>query len=244
MNAVDQTLPHPLHDLSKIFESSPGALIVPNENIKPEKSVTADLSFTLWDGNRFQFENIFFITKLFDPIQTDLYTFNGQSTIQYEGQTSVIYANQNQGIAHLAGFTSVLKAYITKSIVFMGTFNFTHGTIYGNNGNSPLDHIAPINGKAGINYESKKVNLECYMLYNGKKAVDDYSPSGEDNLQYATVNGAPSWQTYNLKGAFMVFKNTTIFSGVENILDIQYRTFSSGINAPGRNIYIGAKYGF
>ena len=82
------------------------------------------------------------------------------------------------------------------------------------------------------------------MLYNGKKEAQEYSPSGEDNLQYATLDGAPSWQTYNLKGALTIFKNTTIFSGVENILDIQYRTFSSGINAPGRNIYVGAKYQF
>ena len=233
-----------IDDLSKIFESRPSVLIVPNETIKPEKSVTADLNIILWDGNRFQFENVFYITKLYDPIQTDLFTFNGQSTIQFEGETSVIYANQNQGIAHIAGFTSVIKAYLTKSIVFMGTFNFTNGRIQSANGNVPLDHIAPINGKVGVKYESKVLNVECYMLYNGKKEAQEYSPSGEDNLQYATLDGAPSWQTYNLKGALTIFKNTTIFSGVENILDIQYRTFSSGINAPGRNIYVGAKYQF
>ena len=31
---------------------------------------------------------------------------------------------------------------------------------------------------------------------------------------------------------------------IENILDTQYRTFSSGINAPGRNIYAGLHYTF
>jgi hemoglobin/transferrin/lactoferrin receptor protein len=233
-----------IDDLSKIFESTPGILIVPNENLKPEKSVTADLSITFWEGNRFQFENVFFITKLFDPIQTSTYTFNGQSTIDFEGESSVIYANQNQGIAHLAGFSSVLKATIIKSLFFEGTFNFTRGTIHSSDGTFPLDHIAPMNGKVGINYESKRINLECYMLYNGKKDLDDYSPSGEDNLQYAPPGGTPSWQTYNLKGAFSIFKNATIFSGVENIFDIQYRTFASGINAAGRNIYLGAKYKF
>ncbi len=233
-----------IDDLSKIFESAPGTLIVPNENIKPEKSVTADLSITLWEGNRFQFENVFFITKLYDPIQTSTYTFNGQSTIDFEGESSVIYANQNQGIAHLAGFTSVLKATIIKSLVFEGTFNFTQGSIHNNDGTFPLDHIAPMNGKVGINFESKGINLECYMSYNGKKDLNDYSPSGEDNLQYAPPGGTPSWQTYNLKGAFSIFKNATIFSGVENIFDIQYRTFASGINAAGRNTYLGAKYKF
>jgi hemoglobin/transferrin/lactoferrin receptor protein len=233
-----------IDDLSKIFESQPGTLIVPNENLKPEKAITADLSITFWHGNRFQFENVFFIAKLYDAIQTDTFTFNGQSTIMYEGEDSVVLANQNQGIGHLAGYSSVLKAYITKAIVFVGTFNFTHGSIHNDSGSFPLDHIAPINGKVGLNYESKKVNLELYMLYNGKKGAKEYSPSGEDNLQYATAYGAPSWQTYNIKSAFSILKNAMLFAGVENLFDIQYRTFSSGINAPGRNIYIGTKYNF
>ena len=233
-----------IDDLSKVFESRPGVLIVPNEAIEPEKSVTADLGITFWEGNRFQFENIFYITKLFDPIQTATFSFNGQSSIVFEGENSLIYANQNQGIGHLAGYVAVLKAYLTKSIYFDGTFNFTRGRIHNDNGSFPLDHIPPSFGKVGLNYESRAINLELYMLYNGKKDVDEYSPSGEDNLQYATAIGTPSWQTYNIKTSFAVIKNTTIFAGVENILDIQYRTFSSGINAAGRNLYIGAKYNF
>jgi len=233
-----------IDDMSKIFESTPGLLIVPNENIKPEKTVTADVSVTLWDGNRFQFENVFYVTKLYDPIRTDVFSFNGQTTIEYEGEMSVIYANQNQGKGHIAGFMSVIKAQVFKALLFEGSFNFTQGSIRNASGKSPLDHVAPMYGKVGLTYQSKIVNVECYMMYNGKKEVEDYSPSGEDNLQYAAVNGAPAWQTYNLKGSFSGIKNTTIFTGIENIFDIQYRTFSSGINAPGRNIYVGAKYNF
>lgn len=233
-----------IDDLAKIFESAPGTIIVPNENLKPEKTVTADLSITLWERSRFQFENVFFITKLFDPIRTDKFTFNGQSTIEYEGETSVVFANQNQGKGHLAGFMSVVKAQILKALLFEGSFNFTQGRIHNADGISPLDHISPLYGKVGLTYQSKIANVEAYMLYNGKKDVDEYSPSGEDNLQYASPDGAPSWQTYNLKTAFFPIKNTTLFAGVENILDIQYRTFSSGINAPGRNFYLGVKYQF
>ncbi|NHM07962.1 TonB-dependent receptor [Flavobacterium sp. CYK-4] len=233
-----------IDDLSKIFESTPGILIVPNEQIKPEKSVTADLGITIWNQRRFQFENVFYITKLYDPIRLDTFGFNGQNTIEYEGQTSVVYANQNQGKGHITGFMSVIKAEIFKSVLFEGTFNFTQGSIRNADGRAPLDHIAPLYGKVSLTYQSKKVMVEGYLLYNGKKDLKDYSPSGEDNLQYAPANGAPSWQTYNLKTALSIIKNTTIFSGVENILDIQYRTFSSGINAPGRNFYVGAKYVF
>lgn len=233
-----------IDDLSKIFESAAGTLIVPNKNLKPEKSITADLNITFWRGKRFQFENVFYYTKLYDAIVTNVYNLNGQSSIFYEGQNSLIYANQNQGKGNIAGISSTTKSYITKSFLFYGTFNFTHGRVQSNTGNFPLDHIAPFYGKTGFKYESKRVNLDLYMLYNGKKKWSEYSPSGEDNLHYAPENGTPSWETYNLKGSLSLSEQFIVFSGIENILDIQYRTFASGINASGRNIYLGAKYSF
>ena len=48
----------------------------------------------------------------------------------------------------------------------------------------------------------------------------------------------------NFKTGFNVSKGATLFVGVENLLDTQYRVFASGINAPGRNIYGGLKYNF
>jgi ABC-type polysaccharide/polyol phosphate transport system ATPase subunit len=40
------------------------------------------------------------------------------------------------------------------------------------------------------------------------------------------------------KTSVEVYHNATLFAGVENILDTQYRTFSSGINAR-EEIYMG-----
>jgi hemoglobin/transferrin/lactoferrin receptor protein len=231
-----------IDDLSKIFESAPGTLIVPNNNLKPEKSVTADLSITFWDGNRFQFENTFFYTKLYDPILTDNFTFNGKSTIDYGGSNSNIIANQNQGSGSIYGISSSVKGYFTRSLLFYANLNATKGRIKNDKGEFPLDHIAPVYGKVGFRFENKYLNLDLNMNYSGKKSLTDYSPSIEDNLVYAVATGTPSWETYNFKAGISAIKNLTIFTGVENILDTQYRTFSSGINAGGRNIYVGAKY--
>jgi hemoglobin/transferrin/lactoferrin receptor protein len=82
------------------------------------------------------------------------------------------------------------------------------------------------------------------MLYSGKKDIKDYFLNGEDNEQYAPADGMPGWKTFNLKGSVSLLKNTTLFSGIENILDTQYRTFASGMNASGRNVYFGVKYKF
>ena len=230
-------------DLLKIFDSAPGTLIVPNNDLQPEKAITADLGITLWDGKNFQFENNFFLTKMYDPIITNNFTLNGQSTMFYNGVNSIILANQNQGVANITGFSSIVKTYLCEKLLFAATVNVIKGTVTNNSKTNPLDHIAPVYGKIGFKYEGQLLNLEAYMLYNGKKNLIDYSPSGEDNLIYAPDNGMPAWETYNFKSSYK-WSNCTIFCGLENILDTQYRTFASGINAPGRNFYFGCKYNF
>ncbi|MSP84258.1 MAG: TonB-dependent receptor [Flavobacteriaceae bacterium] len=233
-----------IDDIAKVFESGAGVLIVPNKDLKPEKSVTADLSVELCAGKRIQFDNTFYHTRLFDAIITDDFLFNGSSTINYDGQTSAVFANQNKGIATITGITSTIKFTITKPLQFYGTFNFIKGRIKDGLGTSPLDHIPPFYGKTGLKYESKTVNFDFYILYSGKKDIKDYFLNGEDNEQYAPVNGMPGWKTFNLKGSVSLLNNITLFSGIENILDTQYRTFASGMNASGRNVYFGVKYKF
>ncbi len=233
-----------IDDIAKVFESGAGVLIVPNKDLKPEKSVTADLSVKLWEGKRVQFDNTIYYTRLFDAIVTDNFLFNGSSTINYDGQTSAVFASQNKGIASITGISSTIKFMITKPLQFYGTFNFTKGRIKEGSGTLPLDHIPPFYGKIGLKFENKIVNFDFYMLYNGKKDIKDYFLNGEDNEQYAPADGMPGWKTFNLKGSVSLLKSTTLFSGIENILDTQYRTFASGMNASGRNVYFGAKYKF
>ncbi|MBL0098200.1 MAG: TonB-dependent receptor [Bacteroidetes bacterium] len=43
--------------------------------------------------------------------------------------------------------------------------------------------------------------------------------------------GIPAWFTINLRAAYRLHKLITIQAGVDNIFDMQYRTFASGINA-------------
>ena len=234
-----------IDDLSKVFESAKGVfLTVPNPDLKPEKNITGDLNVTLFNNKTFEFENTIFYTRLFDVVVVDDFNLNGQANIIYDGLLTKINASQNLGLANIFGYSTALKINLTKSFKFYGNFNFTYGRLEAKDSNPkrPLDHIPPFYGKTGFNFENKWVNLDLNMLYSGKKYLEDYSNSGEDNLIYAPANGMPAWETYNFKAAVKPYKDLMLFIGVENILDIQYRTFASGINAAGRNFYLGAKY--
>jgi hemoglobin/transferrin/lactoferrin receptor protein len=234
-----------IDDLAKIFESGGGYVIVPNADLNPEKTITTDLGFTLKsDNKRFQLETTYFYTRFIDAIVTDDFLYEGESTITYNGTTSKVLANQNQGKAFVTGISSNLKTYIFEKLQFNATFNYTLGRITEEGNKSPLDHIPPYYGKFALNYSRSWGTFEAYMLYNGKKPINDYYLNGEDNEQYAPKEGMPAWETYNFKTSFNIIKGGTLFVGAENILDTQYRVFASGINAPGRNIYGGLKYSF
>jgi hemoglobin/transferrin/lactoferrin receptor protein len=51
-----------------------------------------------------------------------------------------------------------------------------------------------------------------FALYNGWKRLEDYSPSGEDNAQYATPEGTPAWTTLNLRTTINLYKQVS-FTG-------------------------------
>ncbi|PWA09153.1 TonB-dependent receptor plug domain-containing protein [Flavobacterium laiguense] len=231
-------------DLGKLFESAPGTLVIPNSNIKPEKSLTADLTVALGQGRKVQFDNTFYYTRLFDAIITDHFLYNGQSSVVYEGVQSEVFAMQNKGNAFVTGLSSTLKVTITAPLKAYGTVNFTKGEIIEDSGNKPLDHIPPVYGKIGLKYQKKIMDLDLYMLFNGKKNIDDYYLNGEDNEQYAPISGMPAWQTFNFKSAFAINETLSVYAGLENIFDLQYRTFASGMNASGRNVSVGAKFHF
>lgn len=235
-----------IDDLAKIFESGAGTLIVPNKDLKPEQTITGDLGFVLKSKtSKHQFDATYFYTQLYDAIVTDNFTFNGSNTYDFGGgDIRNVIANQNLGKAFVTGVNGNIKTTIAKNLQFNGSYNVTLGRVTTSGNKRPLDHIPPYFGKLGFNYAPKWATFEAYMLFNGKKHLKDYSASGEDNLVYAPKDGTPAWETYNFKAGTKPMYGFTLFAGMENILDTQYRNFASGINAGGRNIYGGAKYSF
>ena len=97
-----------IDDLSKVFESAPGAIIVPNENIKPEKTINTEFGITKIVNQKSSWENSIYYTQFIDAIVTDKFKFNGQDSIMYDGSMSQVFANQNKQRAYIFGFSSCI----------------------------------------------------------------------------------------------------------------------------------------
>lgn len=234
-----------IDDLGKVFDSSPGNVIVPNPDLGAEKTLNADIGITKFMGSNTRIETAFFATQFFDAIVTLPSTFNGQSIIDYDGTPSQVLTNQNKGKAYIIGYNIGLHTSLNEHLSTSATLNYTRGRVKNDIGpDTPLDHIPPFFGRVGIQYNSNKFRSELFTNFNGWKTLDSYSNSGEDNFTYATPRGMPSWYTVNLRTSYTLNTMLTVQAGVDNVLDLQYRTFASGINAPGRNIFGTLRFKF
>jgi len=233
-----------IDDLSKVFESASGSVIVPNSDLKPEETVNAELGISKVFSKKTLWENSFYYTRIFNAIITDKFTFNGQDSILYDGTMSQVYANQNQQKAFIYGFSSNVKSQLSEKFLFTFGMSYTYGRINTDSTTYPLDHIPPFMARIALSYSVKKFNAEFSTIYNSAKKLKDYYLNGEDNEQYATPEGMPAWMTFNLRTSYKIHKLVTLNAGIENILDTQYRTFASGINAPGRNVFVTARFNY
>ena len=66
----------------------------------------------------------------------------------------------------------------------------------------------------------------------------------EEQDDLGTEEGYPMWWTLNTSAQYKFNDNLKIQVSVENILDQHYRSFASGISAPGRNIIVSLRSSF
>lgn len=232
-----------IDDVSRIFESSSAdkRVIVPNTEIGPEYTYNGDLGITKQFKN-FRIELSGFYTLFRDAISLAPHTLNGQDSIEYNGVISAVYANRNLSRAFITGFTTRIKIDLNEKISLDNNVSYTYGRYKRTDSPEvPMDHIPPVFGRSSFNYSSKKLQLEFFLMYNAWKRINDYNPDGEDNGQYATPEGTPSWYTINIRGQYVFHKHITLQLGLENILDRNYRYFASGLSAPGRNLVIALR---
>lgn len=228
-------------DMSKVFESGNGTLIVPNPNIKPEKTLNYELSLSKNIKSKFQVGATVWYTDYHDALSTDFSTLNGSPTIEYDGNTSNVVTVVNKNSAYVWGLSGNIGAAISSHFSFSSVINYTYGRIKENPKNYPLDHVAPIFGKTSVVATFGKFTGEVFALYNGAKDSANYNLRGEDNQLYSAdkVNGhTPSWITANIRAAYDINKYVALQFAIENIADKYYRVFASGLSAPGRNFVI------
>ena len=235
-------------DLTKVFDTRTGYVVVPNKDLKPEYTYNAELNVSKTTSN-YSIGASLFYTWFRNALVVDKFKWNYASAILYQGIMSDVYATQNKAKAVVYGFNVNGSANFSPNTTLAATYTYTKGNyadrkLDGLNTALPIDHIPPTYGRVGLKHDIKKFTAELFTLFNGWKHIEDYNLNGEDNEIYATKDGMPAWQIWNINTNYQLTKKLNFSFQIENIADLNYRYFASGISALGRNYLVQARYSF
>lgn len=231
-------------DLAKVFDSAPGRVVVPNPALRPERTLNAEIGVNKVMGGRHSIQLTAFHTWFSDALVVRPFQQNGRDSLLYDEVMSQVTALTNAGKAFITGANATMTVTLRDRLSWSNAITYTYGRVVNGDDQAPLDHIPPLYGRSGLEWLLARAKVEAYVLYNGWKRVRDYSDSGEDNLHYATPAGMPAWITYNVRGSCTLSTWLALQLAVENIADRNYRTFASGVSAPGRNVQVSARVTF
>jgi len=231
-------------DLSKVFESTPGNITVPNSTLKPEYTYNGEVGVSNRFNGWLTIGATGYYTLYRNALTTQNFTFNGQDSILYDGTMSKVRATTNANKAYMYGLELNANGRLNDHLAIYATYNYTKANIVTDSTAIPLDHIPPIFGKFGIQINENKFRADLFVNYSAWKRIKDYNPFGEDNQAYALPAGMPSWYTINARISYQFNKYIGMQVACENILDQNYRVFASNISAPGRNFILTLRGSF
>jgi hemoglobin/transferrin/lactoferrin receptor protein len=221
-----------IDDIGKVFDSKPGALVVPNPNLGPMNVTTAEAGVDVSPLSWLTLTGTYYHSWLRDLMQVMPDTYNGADSIDYNGIMSRVTSLQNVGSGWIDGVSIGASAQFSDVTV---DAQASVATGRDNNG-AVLLHIVPAFGQVRITWRPfQGAQLIGETRWSAAWTLS-MIPSSEFTLgvHYTDV-GLPSWTVGNIRASYEISRWLTAQASVENIFDLQYRSAGSGISAPGRN---------
>lgn len=237
-------------DVGKVFDSEPGSVIIPNPNLEAEYAYNAELGISKIFGDVLKLDVTGYYTLLENALVRRDFILNGEDSIDYNGTLSQVQAIQNAAVARIYGIQAGFDLSIAPGLMLSSRINYQKGEEELDNGDiSPSRHAPPTFGITRLSYRYHGFKIEVNAQYMGEASFEELpeEEKAKDYIYAIDENGnpySPAWCTFNLKGMYQFTPNFNVGFGVENLTDLRYRTYSSGIVAPGRNFILSLKANF
>ncbi|NUO00196.1 MAG: TonB-dependent receptor, partial [Saprospiraceae bacterium] len=237
-----------IDDVGKVFDSAPGTVIIANPDINPEYAYSGEIGITRRFGQSVSLEVTGYYTLLDDALVRRTYQLNGQDSIVYDGELSQVFAIQNSAQAWVWGIQAGLDVQLGGGLSLSSRFSYQQGKEQDDDNTAyvPLRHAAPWFGVTRLRYQRTRFQAEIYAEYSGALSFEELAPSEQIKpYLYAKDDQgrpySPAWYTLNLKLNYQLLDWLQLNGGLENISDQRYRTYASGITAPGRNAVVAVR---
>ncbi len=239
-----------IDDMGKMFDFTAGNVLVPNTNLNAEYAYNAEIHVSKVFEKTIKLDLTGFYTVLDEAMVRRPILVDGADSILYNGIMSKTFAIQNAASANVYGFNFGFEIKLPYGFGLHSRFNYQIGYEEMDNGTTSRSrHAAPPFGMTKLYYEKNKFKQEIYTQYSF--GVSNQNLNEEEQQKPAIYardeNGkpnSPAWMTLNYKFLYTFHKNWTLSGGIENLLDLRYRPYSSGLVAPGRNFIMAIKAHF
>lgn len=236
-----------IDDIGKVFDSEPGSVVVPNPDLKAEYAYGGELGLTLNFNNYLIVDLATYYTYLDQALVRKDYNINGETEIIYNGELSNVQAIQNASNAKIYGFEAGIRLNFSEQLKLTSQYNITGGKEDENGIEVPARHVSPNFGNTHFIWQKNKFLVDAFAEYNSELSFYQLAPSEyeKDYIYALDDNGnpySPSWYTLNIRTQYQITKSATIVASLENITDQRYKTYSSGIASPGRNLIVSLIY--
>jgi hemoglobin/transferrin/lactoferrin receptor protein len=237
-------------DVGKIFDSTPGSVVVPNRELGAEYALNGEIGTAFTLGNVLKLDAASFYTRLNNALVRRPFTLDGRDSVLYDGVLSRVEAIQNAAFATVYGVQGSADINLGYGFSAGLAFSWQEGTEELDNGQrDPLRHAAPFSAQTRLEYRNRKVTVQLRTVQMSAVPFRDLAleERAKDWMYAKDADGnpyAPAWRVANLNTVIRINRNWNLAAGVENLFDVRYRPYSSGITAPGRNMYITATAAF
>lgn len=237
-------------DAGKVFDSEPGAVIVPNPDLKAEYAYNAEIGVTKLIAETVKIQLTGYYTILENALVRRDFILNGCDSIMYDGELSRVQAIQNAAEAQVYGLQGNIEVDLPGNFSFSSQANYQKGEEETDDGQvSPSRHASPWFGVSRLSYTQGRLNMQLYAMYSGEKRFEDMPESEKSKPYIYAIDDSgnpysPAWYTLNFKVMYQFDDNFAINAGLENITGQRYKTYSSGIAAAGRNMILSLKINF
>jgi hemoglobin/transferrin/lactoferrin receptor protein len=237
-------------DSGKVFDAAAGFVTVPNPNLKAEYAYNAEIGLVKVISDVIRVDLNLYYTRLNAALVKRPFQLNGLDSIFYNGTLSKVEALQNAALATVKGCSAGIEIKPGHGMTLISKYNIQSGEEELDNGQvSPAKHAAPDFGTTTLSWTNNKFTFALSSMYSDSKTFDQLPVEEQNKPEIYAIGSdgkpySPSWTIFNIKSSFVVHKNFTLQVGVENITNIRYRPYSSGIVAPGRNFIFSASVKF
>ena len=239
-----------IDDIGKVFDSEPGAVVVPNPDLEPEYAYNAEIGLRQNIKDKLVLKGSAYYTYLDNAMVRRDYTVDGRDSIIYNGEPSRVQAIQNAARAFVYGVEFGFEAYMTEFWSLKGNLTFAEGEEEDGEGQtSAVRHVPPTFGDVQLSWIKYPWQAGLIFYYNGEIPFEDLALSERSKpfIYAADANGnpfSPSWYTLNLRSSYTLMDRYQLTFALENITNQRYRPYSSGIAAAGFNVVLGLNFRF